>query len=840
MLDPFCGCGCIPLEAQRLGLKAYASDLNPVAVLITKALIEIPPKFAGSPPVHPVGAYHHDTPVLKGQWHGASGLAEDVRYYGKWMRDEAEKRIGHLYPKVKLPKEHQYKDKSGSRVEEATVIAWLWARTVKCPNPACGATMPLVRGFWLSTKKGKEAWVEPIIDHNAKTVRFEIRTGEGEPPEGTVNRNGATCICCGAAVPLKHVRSEGKAGRMSAQMMAIVAEGHRGRIYLPPSEEHVLTASKAEPKWAPDSDLPKQALGFRVQLYGMTKHRDLFTPRQLVALTTFSDLVGEARQKVLADAISAGMPNDGKGIDQGGTGAMAYADAVAMYLGLASSKLADMNSSLCGWNAGSTNIRNTFSRPTLSMVWDFAEANPIERHIHHVFLTAHSAANLLTRLPFKTQGYVKHLEAQSSSGGQTTIVISTDPPYYDNIGYADLSDFFYVWLRGSLAGLYPNLFSTLLVPKSRELVATPYRFGGDKRKASEFFEKGLAQTFERMRAAQNPDYPMTVFYAFKQSEDIVEQASNLQKDAARMAAPQKAAPQKASTGWETMLEGLLGSDFAITGTWPMQTEGPTRLRGLGSNALASSIVLVCRPRPADPPLATRREFITALRSELPDALRKLQEGNIAPVDFAQAAIGPGMSVFSRYAKVLEADGPAMTVRTALSIINEELDAYLTAQEGEMDADTRFCLAWFQSFGMAEGPFGQADVLARAKNTSVDGLADAGVLHSKGGKVRILRRDEYGGDWDPASDKRLTVWECAQHLIKRLEQDGEVGAAELAKSLGGLAEDAKDLAYRLYSICERKKWAQEALVYNGLVIAWPEITKLAQSKKEPARQAELGM
>jgi len=841
VLDPFCGGGSIPLEAQRLGLKAYGSDLNPVAVLITKALIEIPPKFANRPPVHPM----KDRDVMKGEWHGAAGLAEDVRYYGKWMRDEAEKRIGHLYPKAKLPKELQYRDKTGKWVEEATVIAWLWARTVKCPNPACGATMPLVRSFWLSTKKGKKAWVEPIIDREAKTVRFQVKTGEGQPPEGTVNRNGATCICCGASVPLKHVRSEGKAGRMSAQLMAIVAKGQRGRTYLAPSEEHVAVTKAAQPSWKPDQQLQGKCR-VSVPLYGMDTFGDLFTPRQLVALTTFSDLVGEAREKVLADAIAAGMPDDGKGIDDGGTGAAAYADAVATYLAFAVDKAADYWSSICTWHVSRQIVRNTFGRQAIPMVWDYAECCPFSQSTGNWGACYDWVWKALLTTPSSRIGYARQLDAVASYHGDSCPLTCTDPPYYDNIGYADLSDYFYIWLRASLANVYMNLFSTLLVPKNQELVATPYRFGGDKREARRFFEHGLGEAFQRMRESHAPDYPMTVFYAFKQSEpDSVSPRLETGDSGTRLGSSPTMLKhgvnaQRASTGWETMLEGLLRSGFSITGTWPMRSELGNRPVAVGTSALASSIVLVCRPRPSDAPLATRREFITALRAELPDALKKLQEGNIAPVDFAQAAIGPGMSVFSRYAKVLEADGTPMTVRTALAIINEELDAYLTAQEGEMDSDTRFCLAWFESFGMADGPFGEADVLARAKNTSVDGLARAGVLHSEGGNVRILGRDAYPDDWDPASNKRLTVWECAQHLIKRLEQDGEVGAAKLARALGGRAEDAKELAYRLYTICERKKWAQEALAYNGLVIAWPEITKLARSKREPARQRELGM
>lgn len=819
VLDPFCGGGSIPLEAQRLGLVAYASDLNPVAVLITKALIEIPPKFAGQSPVHP-DAKRLD---LGSTWRGAQGLAEDIRYYGAWMRDEAEKRIGYLYPKVRLSK-----DQGGG---EATVIAWLWARTVTCPNPACGAQMPLVRSFALSTKKGKQAWVEPIVDPAAKTVRFEVRTGQGRPQEGTVNRRGARCIVCDSPVPFDHIRAEGKAGRMGARLMAIVAEGQRGRIYLPPNEEHARAAASAEPTWRPDTDLPEQALGFRVQLYGMTKHADLFTPRQLVALTTFSDLIPEARDRVLRDAIAAGLPDDGVRLADGGSGAQAYADAVAVYLGFALSKQADLGNSLCSWEPIAQCPRHLFARQAIPMVWDYAEGNPLGNSSGAwlVFLDgiARAFKNSFDWVEPAARGVAKQADASLLETSASPL-ISTDPPYYDNIGYADLSDFFYVWLRRSLRDVFPDLFSTLLVPKAQELVATPYRFDGSKKKAKRFFEQGLRKAFENMKRVQAPGYPLTLYYAFKQAES--EEADENHKEAGQVTA---------STGWETMLEGLLGAGFLIDGTWPMRSELSNRLLAIGTNALASSIVLVCRPRPEDAPLGTRKEFVARLKREMPEALKKLQHGNIAPVDLAQAAIGPGMAVFSSYAKVLEPDGNPMTVRTALGLINQVLDEVLHEQESEYDQDTRWAVAWFEEFGTSPGEFGRAEILSKAKDTSVKGLEEAGILEAKGGKVRLLTRDELPADWDPTRDKRLTVWEVTQYLIRTLDRQGEQGAAELLRRVGlGYGEIARDLAYRLYTICERKKWAQEALAYNSLVVAWPELVRLASRAPTAPSQESL--
>jgi len=744
------------------------------------------------------------------------------------MRAEAQQRIGHLYPTVRLPSRSGRvqgpADRRGhGEGVEATVIAWLWARTVRCPNPACGAQMPLVRSFWLSARKGHEAWVDPMVDQAAKSVRFEVRTGRGAPPEGTVNRRGARCVVCGQAVPFAHVRAEGKAGRMSARLMAIVANGEKGRAYLPPLEEHVRLAQTARPAWHPDAKLPQNPRDFKTPNYGMTTFADLFTPRQLVALTTFSDLVGEARERVRRDAVAAGIPDDGACLDQGGRGAAAYADAVVTYLALAVSRLADYSNALCTWNPTNGNIRNLFQRQAIPMAWDFAEANPVQGKLAFDGV-AGWVADGLSNAPTSSQpARVEQLDAcVATIDFATPPVVSTDPPYYDNIGYSDLSDFFYVWLRRSLRDVYPLEFSTVLTPKEAELIASPYRFEGSQQAAEEHFRSGFRRAFENVAAVANRAFPITVYYAFKQQEDDSEDGQD-----------------RASTGWETMLEGLIESGFQITGTLPVRTTKKARSVARDANALASAIVIVARHRSGSAPLATGREFVSALKKEMPAGLRSLMEANIAPVDFAQAAIGPGMAVYSRYGKVLQADGSPMPVRTALQLINAELDEYLTALEGELDPDTRFCLAWFEAHGMDEAAFGEADVLARAKNTSVHGLAQDGTLRAQAGKVRLLRRDEYPDDWDPARDRRLTVWECTQYLIRALERDGEEGAARLAVRLGGgRSEEARALAYRLYAICERKGWTQEALAYNLLAAAWGEVQSKAAALPWQYQQGQL--
>jgi putative DNA methylase len=786
--DPFCGGGTIPLEAQRLGLETHASDLNPVAVLITKALIEIPPKFAGRSPVNPAVKGRMSGPGL---WTGARGLAEDVLYYGKWMKSEAERAIGHFYPSVPVPRQY-----GGG---ELTPIAWIWARSVVCPNPACRARTPLARSFVLSQKSGRKIWIEPLVEHSAKRVSFEIRTGSGTPPQGTVSRRGAKCIICGDAVSLDHIRSQGQAGMLGSMLMAIVTQGDRNRIYINPTDRQAAAALSASAPDAPDTTLPDKALGFRIQRYGFHKFTDLFTPRQLLALTTFSRLIGSARQRAIIDGASED-----------------YANALTVFLAFTVDKLADWGSALCTWINRIEGVQHTFARNALPMVWDYVEINPF----------SDSVGNFENHLNWVADGINGSVQPGPSGPGlaqaadaaelhvRSGAVFCTDPPYYDNIGYADLSDFFYIWLRRSLAPVYPELFSTLLVPKAEEIVASPERFGGDKEKAQEFFKRRFGQAFSRIASTQDPIFPLTLFYAFKQSEGDEDETDTTVETIV-------------STGWETMLEGLMRANLQITGTWPIRSERTARTRNIDSNALASSIVLVCRARLESAATTTRKDFLVTLKRDLPQALRDLQKGNIAPVDLAQAAVGPGMAVFSRYQKVLESDGTPMRVRTALALINQTLDEVLSEQEGDFDSDTRWALAWFEQNQFAEGLYGQAEVLATAKAVAISGLVEAGIVNSRAGKVRLLRREELLEEWDPATSRRLTVWEVTQHLIRCLDKRGEQDTAALKMKIGGLAETARELAYRLYTLCERKGWAEEAGYYNSLVVAWPAISQVPE-------------
>lgn len=810
--DPFAGGGALPLEAQRLGLESYASDLNPVAVLINKAMIEIPPKFAGKPPVNPDVKKKKD--LVGRTWKGAQGLAEDVRYYGKWMRDEAEKRIGHLYPKVEVTAEMararpDLKPYVGTRL---IVIAWLWARTVKSPNPAfSNVDVPLASTYMLSTKAGKEAYVEPVIEDGG--YRFTVKAGKPKNAEaascGTKSassRGSFNCLMSATPIPFEYIRTEAKAGRMSARLMAIVADGKNGRVYLPPTTEAEVVAGSAKPQDVPETYLPEKALSFRVQEYGMTKWRDLFSPRQLVALTTLTDLVKETRSRVKRDAVACGLTDDEVSLARGGTAAFAYGDAVAVYLAMGIDKASDYNATLVSWSNSRDQAAHVFTKQSLPMVWDYAEVNPFAEAAGDVAVSLDGIARTIARFVSGTPGQSVCDSAQTQVLSRDRVV-STDPPYYDNIGYADLSDYFYVWLRCSLKSVFPELFSTLAVPKAEELIATPYRHGG-KDKAETFFMQGMKQAVHQLSGQTHPAFPVTIYYAFKQSETESEGI--------------------ASTGWETFLDAVIQAGFALGGTWPIRTERAVRSVGIGTNALASSIILVCRPRSSHAPTATRREFVTALKSELPTALAHLQRGNIAPVDLAQAAIGPGMAVYTRYAKVLDAEGKPLSVREALALINQTLDEALAEQEGDFDADSRWALTWFEQTGFDEGEYGVAEQLSKSKNTSVAGMVEAGIVESKRGKVKLLRPVDLDPDWDPATASRVTAWESVHQLIRALESGGESVAAALVAKLGSRAEIARELCYRLYTLCERKKRAAEALSYNALVQSWPEILRLSQA------------
>jgi len=770
LLDPFAGGGSIPLEAQRLGLKAYAHDLNPVAVMINKAMIEIPPKFANQPPVNPENA-HSSMPT---DWSGTQGLAEDVRYYGNWILEKAKERIGHLYPKVK--------DEQGI---EHTVIAWIWTRTVKCPNPACGCEMPLANSFILSQSPRDDVYLQPII--NGSDIKYTVKYGKipKEIPQPKTGRGSFQCICCGTHIKGVYIQTEGRAKRIGSQLLAIVADSEQGRLYLSPDVISSHFSNIPIPECHPDADLYGKVAD-QVPLYGYSRYSLLFTYRQLSALTTFFSLITEARTQVV---------NDGGSED--------YANAITVYLTFVMDKLTDYNSSFCTWHISREGIRNTFGRQALAMNWAFVEANPLGNSSGCFDNMLDGVIRCLSNLPANYVGFATQHDAQLPVTF-SNVIVSTDPPYYDNICFADLSDFFYIWMRQSLKDIYPELFKTMLVPKVEEIVASPYRFQGGSSEACRFFEEGMFSTFKQIYSYAFEEVPVTVYYAYKQSETEGDGT--------------------ASTGWETMLTAIIKAGFTITGTWPMRTELPNRMNGRESNVLASSVVLVCRKRPVDMRYCSRRDFMSTLRDELRPALDELQKSNIAPVDMAQSAIGPGMSVFSRYAEVLESDGTPMSVRTALQIINQELDLYFSEQDGEMDSNSRFCIDLYSQYEFKKIEYGVADVLARAKNTSVEDIRTLGALYSGNGVVYLVKRDELTTDTKPGF-----IWLLIQQLTHALKTEGIEGVARIIAGIESSEPDrAIKLAYHLYNVAERKGWATEARAYNDLIIQWNEVQNKVKS------------
>jgi len=826
--DPFAGGGALPLEAQRLGLESWASDLNPVAVLINKAMIEIPPKFAGRAPVGPLPESDNRTTMDVKTWKGAAGLAEDVRRYGHWMREEAFKRIGHLYPKVEITAEMVAKrpDLAGYLGQKLTVIAWLWARTVKSPDPRFAhVDVPLVSSFVLSKKEGKGAWVDPVVEGDS--YRFDVRVGKppADAEKGNKTARGANfrCLISGATIGGDYVKQEGIAKRIGETLLAVVCEGDRGRVYLSPDLIPAL-AKDLDVAWRPESSLPDDPRNFWTINYGLTVWGDLFTSRQLVALSTFCDLVAEVRSTIQANAVKAGMVDDGLGLDAGGQGATAYGEAVCFYLGLAIGKQTDNASSLCGWHNGAAHqkIRATFGRQAVPMVWDYAEGNFFSDSTGNIRRQWDLIGEVIENaLGNSTPSFALQCGAQSQSIS-TNKVISTDPPYYDNIGYADLSDFFYVWLRRSLRDIYPEVCATLATPKAEELVATPYRHGG-KENAEAFFLNGMTQAMTNLAQKGHPGHLTTIYYAFKQSESTDGSTS--------------------STGWSTFLGAVIHSGFQITGTWPLRTELGNRMVGSGTNALASSIVLVCRRRSEDAPSCTRADFQRELSDVLPTKLHDMVFGSgdsepIHPADLAQAAIGPGIGIFSQYASILKQDGQNLSVKEALEMINTEIGRFFNEGASDLDRDSRFCLTWYQSHAYEAGAFGEAQVLAQAKGSSVDGLVDAGVLVSGAGKARLLRIEEYPSDWDPTRDHRIPVWEFVHQLVRALRTGGKNAAGDLFKHLGGKNRPARQLAYQLYTLAEKEKRAEEARAWNELIGAWEDIEVAAHSKR--ASQESLGI
>ena len=773
------------MEAQRLGLEALSGDLNPVAVLIQRAMLEIPPRFASRPPVHP------DAGTALSSWERAQGLAADIKAYGRWMGEEAKRRIGHLYP-----------DAVGPDGAKHTPIAWIWARTVESPDPAWSGHVPLVASWTLARRPGKpNVWIKPIINRAAQTIRYEIRHSGTPTHERTVNSGNGVCIATGSAIDGDYIKAETRAGRMGSQLMAVVAEGKPGRLYCEATDWDAVTAQVETPKSVPKNTVALDPRNIWVTIYGLDEWWKLFTPRQLTALTTFSDLLSDVRVRVLADAVSGDLVDDGVRLCDGGSGATAYADAIITYLALSIDKCADYWSSICTWHNTKENIRSTFGRQAIPMTWDYAETNPFSSSTGNWMAMVGWVHKVVAALPASGIAEVAQRDARARVRECAGAMVSTDPPYYDNISYADLSDFFFVWLRRNLADIWPDECATLQTPKADELIANRYR-AGSRQAAEAHFESGMARFMTEVARSQPAGMPATIFYAYRATETSKGQVR--------------------STGWDTFLQAVVNAGFQVNATWPMRTELANRLLASKSNALALSVVLACRVRSETASLASRGEFLAALRQELPEAVRVLQQGDVAPVDMAQSTIGPGMRVFSRYAKVVETDGSAMPVREALAVINDVLGEVLDGEEADLDGETRFALAWYSQHGFEPGPAGDADGLARAKNTSLEGIERSGIGAARAGQFRLHRRHELDPDWSPDTDPRLTVWEAVQHLAATLERS-QAEATRLLNRLGGYGHRARQLAYLLYRKADQAGRTEEAIAYNALIVAWPVLT-----------------
>ncbi len=813
VLDPFSGGGSIPLEAARLGFEAHAADLNPVAVLLNKCNLELAPRWANHPPINPEARTNK---LRTGEWRGTRGLAEDVRYYGRLIRQRAQEKIGHLYPKVRLPREY-----GGG---EANVIAWLWARTVASDDPAAkGKHVPLVSTYWLATGKGKKTWLKPHVDKASLAYSFSVESTS--PPDAACVRSGTKlgrggkfrCILTDTPFKNGHVKKEGIAGRLGVKLLATIVGIKGGKVYLPATAEQESCASVAIPDDAPDEPLRENARYLTPTIYGMKTMDSLFTPRQLTSLVTISTLIRETKAVLLDDAKASGLSDDI---------ALAYATSVVTFLALALDRCTDFNNSCCRWSPSNQKVMNLFGRQAIPMIWDFAEANILADSVGGWSTCSEYVAECIEVLgaDMITSGHARQVDAATEGAPADGLLVSTDPPYYDNVPYADISDFFYVWLRRIIGDLHPGMFQTVLVPKTPELTAAPERFDGDKDKAKEHFESGFRRTFTHLRERLDSHSPMTVYYAFKQEDEESggddEEEGNGSVDL--------------TTGWETLLEALVSSGFTITATCPVRASQAWRMRAMGSNSLASYIVLACRPR-RDNKRIGRAAFIAELKRELPGALHHLQQGNVAPVDFAQAAIGPGMAVFSKYSAVLESSGNPMSVRTALALINGIKDELLGEAVEELDKDTRWATTWFAETGFDWGECGKANLLANAHATAVNALVADGIVQVKGNQLRLYRPEELAADWDPATDRRLTVWEMTHHLIRVYfhEKKGEVATADLLRKLGSKAEVARDLAYKLFTVCEHNKRSQDAQAYNALVMGWPELARLS---REPVKKS----
>jgi putative DNA methylase len=781
IIDPFCGGGSTLVESQRLGLAAIGSDLNPVPTLISKILAELVPQFRDQSPLAPDSGR---LPVLDTY----GGVLHDLQYYAKLIQERVYKAVASAYP----PGTDSF-------------VAWLWCRTVPCPNPACGRTAPLYGLTHLSKLKRDYAYLVPQVTEHGVVHRVATGPGVPQPPSKQAGKSRFICLACTTPFDQRYIRQQAQQGKMGLQLLADVRAVDGRRVY---SADTPAAGGFGSPGMVEIPLVGKAAMN--VGLYGISTLAGLFTSRQAATLESFAAEIGRVQEDIAA----AG-------------GSSAYVSVLQGLLSLALGKLAQSNCALVRWRidsrSGSAKAEPAFGTQAVPMLWDFAETNPFGASVGSWMLQVDGVAAAVRTLPKSGPPASVSLAAAQdmAPGREAHALLITDPPYFDQIQYADISDFFYYFHRAALREAFPALYGTVTTPKSVELVANPWRHGGDADAARDHFVVGFQQALASLSKTTDPDLPKVVVYAAAQDEHGDDRAP--------------------STAWESLLEAIVLAGLMVVATWPIFATGTTRQIGQGANALASYVVLVLRPRPEEAETVNRRAFLAALAAELPAALASLRHVAIPPMDLPQATIGPGMAVFTRYRQVMEPNGRSMSVGTALALINQVLDEVLTEQEGDFDSDTRFCLKWFSQYGWEEASSGTADSLARAANTSVAALDRGGVFRARAGRARLLAPAELSAGWDPVSDLRTSVWEGVVRIAQALEA---LGADEAARLMSAARQRidldaARELTYLLYSICEKRGWTQTAALFNGLGTSWSDLSAVARVGGAPTPPSAQG-
>lgn len=789
VFDPFCGGGSTLIEAQRLGAPTRGSDLNPVPALITRTVTQILPKIWDGQPLHPAAVGDRArlarnerqltfpaAEQSRAPLRGYAGIVQDVNHYAAQIQDRVLRRLS-----------KNYRSQDGENV-----VAWLWARTARCPNPSCGIDTVLTTSWWLAKRKNELAWLEPIVRDGRVDITVESGRAHGQAQDSPKIGDGVfECLACKATLDGRYLRSQGKDGRLGLRMTAVVADVAGRRRYRAPTQQDLDAAAVTDL----DSSFAAVPInsggqGIRVGLYGVSTWDEIFSPRQRIWLTALADEVARVPSVVTADG-----------------GAQEWAVAAATLLGLAVGRVAQYESTQVRWfidsRSGAGQALPAFGRHDVPMQWDFVE--PAPSSVAGSFTGAVRSITAGLSQASRGDGVVVRQDARVARLAEPGLV-ATDPPYFDAIGYADHSDYFYIWHRRALKDVHPDLYGTAAAPKGGELTAIPVHHGNSKDAAREYFIEGFTEAFNNLQQSLRPDLPMLVVYASKE---------------------QKATKQE-ETRWSSILTAMIAADLEITGAWPIHGTGTNRMVGIGTNAVATYVVMTCRPRESTAMSISLTDFTRALRRELGPAVRDLQASSILPVDLAQAAMGPGMRIYSRYRAVLDQAGSRVPVEHAMRLINSALAEVLDEQEGELDPASRFAIRWWETYGWEPGTFGEADKAARPLGIGVDDVVRSQVATSRANKVQLRGSGAMDPRWTPTNDIQPTAWEAVHHLAHKLiDRGGELEAAELMASLGNLHDPAMALVYRLHDIAAKKSRAADQERYNALINSWSELVKLSK-------------